>query len=350
MAIDFKQIVVHKLNINGSVPSFSNKKVDLSEIKDSDVALDFFVKHIENVRNTSYTRRCQFKDVSKNSIVEDMVSLCGCTNESEEFDEKFLQMSKKQTKRLANYMRSTSSTSDGSLVFIHYLNDGKDNIGILKMDPNDGIEIQDDFSIVVRKDMLPSPKEKLHKSAFIGIMEEYEENELHLYVLDKQQNSQEPSRFFMKKFLNVNELANDANLTTSVQNEMVRLAKKVLKIEQIPNFNQKIGQKLVEVDRFNIDEHLPPILRECLDEDKSDMDLVPAIDDLKREIRKDIPDAVFSFEPVKKKVKDLMFKSAGNRIQIMIDPGLEKGKDYDFRTEEGKFIFTVEEDLDMQQK
>ena len=108
-------------------------------------------------------------------------------------------------------MKRTSSTSSATLIFLHYFNvdSGKDYLGILKMDPNDGIELDPERVFKVRKHMLPNVKERLHKSAFIKLDEKLFAEESHLYVLDKQQKMDGISKFFLEAFLNAKEVNSD---------------------------------------------------------------------------------------------------------------------------------------------
>lgn len=347
MEIDMKFMAVHKLNIAKERPILSNDCVDLSNVKNIEVALNFFRNHIERVSNLSNTKRCQFMDIENNFVCKEISGMVDLKEDV--LRKQFFEVSKNLTVRLAQYMRSTASKSDGSLVFIYYTFNNKSNIGLLKMDPNDGIEVKSDLSIVVRKDMLPSPKEKLHKSAFIEVKNIYKENAFHLYVLDRQQNMNEPAKFFMDSFLNVKELSNDRIMTTRIQNEVYELSNDLIPSEKAPFFQAAWKRKLADCDIFNIDEDLAPLIRDFLPEKEIDVDLTNHIELIKKNIQRKIPGAVYSFKPDKEKIKPIWFQSMGNKIEVKIDPSVDED-DYDISYEDGKFILTIDGDLEMKSR
>ncbi|MBK1994971.1 nucleoid-associated protein [Listeria ivanovii subsp. londoniensis] len=344
MEIDMKLMVVHKLNIAKERPILSEDCVDLSKVENIEIALNFFKNHIEKVSNLSNTKRCQFMDIENNVVRKEISGIVDLIED--DLRKQFIEVSKNLTTRLAHFMRTTASKSDGSLIFIYYTFHNKNNIGILKMDPNDGIEIQEDLSIVVRKDMLPSPKEKLHKSAFIEVQNNYKENSFHLFVLDRQQNIKEPAQFFMDSFLNVKELTNDKIMTLKIQSEVYDLSNELIPPEKAPFFQAAWKRKLNECDTFNIDEDLPPLIRSFLSEEKKDVDLTQSIESIKRNLQRSIPGAVYSFKPDKEKIKPTLYQSIGNKIEVKIDPSANK-EDYEISVEDGKFTLTIVQGLEM---
>lgn len=61
------------------------------------------------------------------------------------------------TKDLFLKMKATSSKSSGALFFLIYDIDGEDYLGIMKMDQNNGIQINKvTFSLEVQENMLPN--------------------------------------------------------------------------------------------------------------------------------------------------------------------------------------------------
>lgn len=140
-------------------------------------------------------KRCQFDDLKDNTVLNDVKEIVSSMEDNKNLI-KYLLKNPKNDKKLFDNMKTTSSKSDGSLFVLYYSIEGKNYIGLLKLDPNTGIEISDNLSIKVRKSMLPSINEKLHKLAFILVNEEYKENELHLYVLDRQKRIMKLQSFY----------------------------------------------------------------------------------------------------------------------------------------------------------
>ncbi|EKQ3623222.1 nucleoid-associated protein, partial [Enterococcus faecalis] len=215
----------------------------------------------------------------------------------------------------------------GSLFILLYEDDNSTFLGLLKMDPNDGVQIHDDLSIEVRKDMLPSINEKLHKSALIEL-KEYKENEFHLYVLDKQQGVNEPAKYFIEYFLNAIELASDKNLTKYIQAEISSSFDQLIPAENIPYLNNNLKHAFIKKETFDIDVDLEPILKPLLHNSNEDLDLTESIEAFKDKILKTYPDATFKFKPDEVSVKEIIYRTPDKSVEIKFDPSLELGEDY----------------------
>ncbi|MBA5276195.1 nucleoid-associated protein [Enterococcus hirae] len=349
MNIEISKIIVHKLNLGGAMPIYSNKCIDLNSVDNIDDALEYFKTHIINSRKQSFMKRCQFEDLPDNTVLNDVKELVKVMEHTGEFENLFIEKSKKMTKKLFSNMKSTSSKSDGSLFVIYYSIDGDNYIGILKLDPNTGIEINDDLTIKVRKSMLPSINEKLHKLAFILIKNEYFENDLHLYVLDRQKGNNETAKYFMEQFLNARELSNNSILTKEVEKEIINGYQKVVPRNNWPKFRYTIQKNFLSGKEINLEEDLPNWVRPFLEENDKDMDLTAQTQMISGNILSKYPDATMKFVPEVDFKKPTIYQSKDKEIEIRIS------KDIDNQlimiTEEdpetGDFILRVKRALDI---
>lgn len=325
MSITISKLIVHKLNINDSLPILNNTCIDLSS-DELQAALPFFKEHIINSRKQGAMKSCQFADINDNSIRKSMTRIIDSQNK-DIINETFIDESRQLTQRLADRIRSSSSRSDGSLFVILYNDNGKNFVGLLKMDPNDGVQVNADLSITVRKDMLPSINEKLHKSALIEL-KEYRENEFHLFVLDKQKGINDPARYFMEYFLNAKELSSDRNMTKFIQSEIGNSFDQVIEVSSKPKLNSKLRKRFLEQDMFNIDTDLEPIIRPLLKETFRNLDLTEIINDFKDKILKAYPDAQFTFVPDEEVVKEVIFRTPNKDVELKFSPALTFEDDY----------------------
>ena len=245
-------------------------------------------------------------------------------------------------------MRNKSS-SDGSVFILLYTFNGTRNIGILKMDPNLGIEVNPDLSLTVRSNMLPSVKERLHKSAFIILQNNFNDNKTHLYALDRQQTIDEPAKYFMHDFLEAIERANNDNLTTELQREIKKeICANIVSPEKIAKFNYKLNAKFLTNEQFNLEEDLPVLTRELLPEGYP---IEQSISTVKETVLKKYPDATFTFVPNPKKVKENIYKSDSHNVTIKIDSEIPDNL-YQFHIDNatGQSIFTFSPVLNVKPK
>lgn len=338
MTLIISKIIVHKLNINNPLPILNDTCIDLSNTELQE-ALLFFQNHIMNSRKQGAMKRCQFADIEDNSIRKSMTKIIE-VQDTDELDGIFIEESRWLTKRLAERIRHSSSRSDGSLFVILYQDNEKKFVGLLKMDPNDGVQVNADLSITVRRDMLPSINEKLHKSALIEL-KEYRENEFHLFVLDKQKGLNE-ARYFMEYFLNAKELSSDKNMTKFIQSEIVNSFDQLIETASKPKLNSELRKRFLEQDRFDIDTDLEPILRPLLKESFRNLDLTDSISDFKDKILQVYPDAQFNFVPDEDVVKEVIFRTPNKNVELRFSPTLSFYDDYFIEREpNGDVIVTL---------
>lgn len=323
MAIEFKKIIAHKLNINENLPILGDACIDLEQ-DGIDKALPFFEKHIDNSKRQGAIKHCQFKDIDDNFVRKSMTKLID-GDKKENLEEIFIEVSRELALGLAKRIRESTSKSDGSLFVIWYNNEEEELIGILKMDPNDGVQINDDLSITVHEHMLPSINEKLHKSALI-YLQEYRTNEKHLLVLDKQQGTKEPAQFFMELFLNAQELSSNRMMTEYVQTEIVSGFD--LLVENVATFENRVKKRLATGERFDLDADLEPLLKASLRSEFETLDLTESIEEFKDRILRKQPDAPMSFEPEIKAINDTIFVTPDKSIEMKFSPTLEIGTDF----------------------
>lgn len=313
-------------------------------------ALDFFTEHIENMTDYGYTRNCCFETGESKMIRDYMSTIYEKFENPDELEAEFIEKSKMMARRLRNTMKSTSSTSDGSVFIMLYSNNGNNYLGILKMDPNTGIEITDQLDIIVRPEMLPSPKERLHKSALIKILDDYIDNEVHLFTLDRQRGNSEPAKYFMKDFLQARELANPKNLTVQYQSAILSEFQDVIPVESFPIFSDEFKRTLSTSHSINIPDDITRIIGQVVPELR-DTDLSENIRNILAVVREKFPDAPPNFEPDHKKVRPTVYKSFDKSIEVIISPDVEEDwytRTYDEQT--GDTIFRFSEEAALQRE
>ncbi len=167
------------------------------------VAHQFFANHIRSSLNAPQIKACRFRG---NSRVQKSVQRI-----AQRLDDipLFVRETQDLTRFLFTTMKSTSSRSSGTLFFLIYSDTHSTHLGILKMDPNQGLQIDRvRHTLRVQENMLPNPEDKLHKCAFIRLGEPSEA--VHLHVLDRQQTLGDVSKFFLNTFLEADEVPNVA--------------------------------------------------------------------------------------------------------------------------------------------
>lgn len=204
--INLKNIIVHSLD---------NKKPN--GLKLSDFELDNYseielqlVKHIQRSQNHDNRKIAKF--IGTRNIVRD--SCESIFNNEEDFIEK----SKIIAEHLYRSMIKTASPAN--LIICRYLDNGNENLALLKMDFNEifvPVEEIIEGKLKIRLELinksLPSKNEKLQKCVFISkYIFDSDCKEPNILILDKQRGK-EVSDFFSKSFLNC-ELINTDNENT----------------------------------------------------------------------------------------------------------------------------------------
>ena len=339
--VEILKMIVHDLNLNGAKPKVSNALIDLDAIDDVETALDFFIKHISNNRTQSTTKKCYFDSSPANFVKKGVSRLSVEYNSnglSDVFDSILIEESQMMISSLRKHMDG-KSRSTGSLFTLLYRQNEEYFIGLLKMDPNNGIKVNDDLTITVVKDLIPGPGEKLHKSAFIKLKDDFTGTDLHLFVLDRQQSAERTAKFFMKDFLNAHEIANDSNLTSVAERVIKREFISLITPDKKLLFNEKLKKRLYSAEPFDTDRDLPSLVNEFFEDD---YDFMPIIQKVKGSIHDEYPDATFIFNPDPSLVKPTVFKTRNNEVVITVQNNLSRGKelewDYD---DEGNFIIKI---------
>lgn len=349
MNIEISKIIVHKLNLGGNEPIYSDECINLEMVEDMDEALKYFKTHIITSRKQSFMKRCQFDDLKDNTVLNDVKEIVSSMEDNKKINKIFVEKSKKMTKKLFDNMKTTSSKSDGSLFVLYYSIEGKNYIGLLKLDPNTGIEISDNLSIKVRKSMLPSINEKLHKLAFILVNEEYKENELHLYVLDRQKKNNEAAKFFMETFLNARELSNNSILTKEIEKEIINGYQEIIPRNNWPRFAFEVQKDFLKGKKINFEEDIPKLVRPFLSPKNKDMDLTIQSSRISENILKKYPDAIMNFVPEIDIKKPTIYQSKSKEVEIRISKNVE-GNLIEIIEEDpktGDFILRVKRSLNM---
>lgn len=324
MPIEISKMIAHKLNINEKLPILGESCIDIDRLDDPEEAIDFFVSHIEKSRNQGFVKKCQFWNLENNSVKNNIEKIIVEFENPEALERVMIEESQKMALKFANLIRKTASKSDGSLFVLLYTVDGENNIGIMKMDPDTGVEVRDDLTIKVRKDMLPSKREKLHKAAFIKCLNEYAPNALHLFALDRQKNSDEPAKFFMEDFLNAKVLPDNENLTVEYQRAMTNTFQDVLPDRLFMEFSQRFQKRLKEKRLFTLEEDFPPLIRDLLPENEQDIDLEYYTNVIQHELNRKHPGEVTGFMPVAEKINNEVYRTRDKSIEIIIDKDVDE--------------------------
>jgi hypothetical protein len=214
--ITIEKMIAHDLNWGNAAPIFFPQVINVTDVE----VMGFFTKHIENALKTKQIRLCRFTH-------EHAVVLRDTMQISEQLisDQVFIQNTVNMTQSLFNNM--SGAASNGALIFILYkeVETGQHYLGILKMDPNNGISLnRTTFSFNVQKDILPSVNERLHKCAFIKVNGNLWDEDVHLRVLDKQQVAGEISRYFLSGFLESTTIIDDKAMTELVDSTILDFA------------------------------------------------------------------------------------------------------------------------------
>lgn len=344
MATEISKMIVHKLNLAEDTPIFSDDCINLDTLDNSVEALSFFTEHINNMRNYGFTKSCSFHGSPANGVQNSIINIKQNEDDEYDLDEVFIDESKRITQKLRNEIDRTSSRSDGSIFIILCSINDVEFIGILKMDPNTSIEVTDTLEIIVRPSMLPRPNEKLHKSALIKFIDNHNDEDVHLFVLDRQQRDGETAKFFMSNFLGARELANNSNLTTVYQRAITEEFSGIIPVDSLPQFNDEFKRTLNSGAAINIDIDLPRIIGNTVPELR-DADFTDNIERVKNKVLEKYPDATANFEPDPNKVIPTVYRSRNKLIEIKISPETDEHwyhREVDEETGEVIFRFSRE--------
>lgn len=203
------------------------KEVMEIEIENNPTFSKFFSDHIKNTRTSPKSKECVFDDQDANIITKIERYKRKSIEKSESTNEFFLQFANDIAQLFFAKFRSTSSKSNGSLFIIDASVSAEDKIILLKIDPQNAIQLKvieeklgdetKDIKVTLKEilDVLPHDEKSIHKSSIININFDEQtnklllpENETHLFVLDNQRSG-DPSRFFIKDFLDATPIPDD---------------------------------------------------------------------------------------------------------------------------------------------
>lgn len=349
-SIVIKKIIAHNLNLAniGDGPITSNICLQLDNVE----LESFFKTHLQASRNSSNTKRCTFMKREINQVRDSITQLNEFTPESENFTKEFIKLSKELVTHLFTCMIGKSK-SDGSFIFIEYTDNEERFLAILKMDINKSFRLNISQEgvpeVELLEKVLPSPNEKLHKAAFIKLLNFNDtEDNIHLFVLDKQRAGNETSDFFLNTFLAAKTEANSETMTLAVQKAIKDTAKSMIKNEDFPTFNiqsflefqNSFNHKIASPGTFNLDEDFPILMRPFISDS---LDLNPQIKTIKQKVAQKINDPVYNFEIYPEAAKDIVYKTDSDSVKISIAPTLNKGSDFTIKKDGNKTIFIFDQ-------
>lgn len=341
-SIEIKRIIAHNLNLE----NFSDGPIIAKfclELTDQGI-LDFFKTHLQKSRESSYTKRCAFMPREINKVRDSITELSKIDSNTGDFNNIFINTSVELVNHL-QYCMQGKSTSDGSFIFIEYIEDGETYIAILKMDANKNIRVSITDEGVPKveffENALPSLNEKLHKATFIKLLNFNEtEESIHLFVLDRQRAGYETSAFFLTQFLAAKSEATPQNMTSAVHLAIKQVAKKIIKDpKDIMHFHNNLKNELSTSGTFNLDEDFPKLIRSYVTDD---LDITPQISSIKQIVSQKVVDPVYSFEKCPEVIPPIIYKDDFGSVNIRIDSSLSKGSDYTITNNADKTIFTFD--------
>ncbi|MBT2734599.1 nucleoid-associated protein [Bacillus sp. ISL-7] len=341
--IQINRFIAHYMDLNQEKPTFVNALFDITDKTITEI-LAFFSTHVKKALITPQLKSCSFK-----SNTGRVVTHCNNIIADPNNDGLFIESTKQMTNELFGFMKTTSTTSSGTLIFLDYTDrkTTQQYLGILKMDPNRGIELDTTtLKFTLREYMLPSIKEKLHKSAFIKLKENLLADLAHLSVLDKQQKSDGVSKFFLDNFLDAKENTNDKKMTQLLSETLIEVAREE-KFENIMAFKSRIDSSLKDGDTINVDNVLENIFRSI---GKGEEDTEDLTEKVKLKMRERNEDVYYEFK-VEKEESYAILVSEDTNLKLSFPSGLFRKKiwieDYNDKDsgEVGTYIKIVGEQL-----
>lgn len=292
--IQFHYLIAHIINLNENEPQLSSGVYSIPDLPDK--IINFFKKHIIASRTSRNTKSCVF--TGNPSYIEQKINNLSETDKSK-LEEEFVQFSKDITIDLFEKMQQSSSRSSGSIFIILCTVDSKKFIIILKMDPNEGIQIiPETLELKLQENMLPNPKDKLHKCAFIKYDVDFNDEEIHLFVLDKQQTKGEVSKFFMTLFLKAREKSNDKLLTDYVKTRIIDDYLSIIPKDKKFEFGETLDKLFCNGVKINIEEDFKKLISPYFE---NDVVIDENVEKFKSSLIQKYPDAQFEFTVIQEK-------------------------------------------------
>ncbi len=336
-SIVIEKLIAHDLDLDQSSPRTYKKLMNLSQIPVE--VLKFFYDHISNALTAKQIKTCKF--THQNAAV--LLDCLEISNDPSN-DKLFIDNSINMTQLFFKVMKSSSSRSSGTLIFIIYndLLNTQSSLAILKMDPNKAIQIdRKNYKFVVQENILPGVKEKLHKCAFVKLMPALWDEEHHLRVLDKQQSTGEVSQFFLMAFLESQVIVDNKAMTALVSSTLIDFAIQENIIEtqlEIIDFNAKIDRMLSRGRDIDLDYDLDSLFAAYI---PGDADRVSKIDGYKKQLVEKRETSIFQFV-ADKKPTIATFTDPDSSIKIQFPLQDKDTKIFlDYETEEDGAITTI---------
>ncbi|MFA2692929.1 nucleoid-associated protein [Bacillus mycoides] len=315
MIITIKQLIAHDLDLKKEKAGLFEDIINLTSIPST--VFEFFTEHITNSLNAKQIKACRF--ANKDTFIQRKAS-----NITQKLTEVpvFVEETRDMAEDLFSKMKSTSTKSSGTLFFIIYNDTRNDYLGIMKMDPNNGIQInKETHTLTVQENMLPNPEDKLHKCAFIKLQTDIFSEEVHLHVLDRQQSGGDVSKYFMINFLQASEILNDKIMTTRVIDKLTEEALRIVPDEKDQlDFQFNVDRMFKSGDVIDLDHDLEKLVAPYITEEKNRADF---IESFKLSLRQDFEDVKFQFTAERDKEMYVCLTSPGKEIKIEFDIELQ---------------------------
>lgn len=258
--VTLSRCVLHLVAPKGGGLELSERDLPMPEGED---IYTFFTAHIMRGLHDSQTQAANFV-----AVRADRTS--GWCQRLLTHPDEFLDLSQQIAQQLYEVMARDARVADGTLAVITYraTSDGgpADYIALLKLDPSDAfrpVTLTDGdgltyLGLEVAQDIMPSTRERLHKSVFIQLTDQ--EADYNLLVLDRQTEAA-VARFYISDFLGA-ELAFDDRRRTetlyrALQAARSRIAPR-LAADDLKALDMSIGGVMVG-HAINLDQWLPTL-------------------------------------------------------------------------------------------
>lgn len=339
MSLTITQMIAHDMDLEKENPTLAPNIINLTSVPA--VIFDFFTKHIENSLNARQIKACLFNDAS--AYVQSKVKIISANVANHQL---FVQETQELTKDLFLKIKGTSSRSNGTLFFLNYNYNGADYLAIMKMEQNNGIQInKSTFTLEVQENMLPNPEDKLHKCAFIKLTTDFSTESVHLHVLDRQKKAGEVSHYFMNSFLQAKEILNDKIMTKRVIEKLHDNVLAIVPEEKALNFQYAVDKMFQNGHDIDLDLDLEKLVTSYMPEEKQRADF---IENFKMSLRTEYEDVKFQFK-VEKEPTTVSFMSPGKEIKFEFPIDFLDTLVTVDQSQSGKTIITIN-DIDLQKK
>ena len=288
--VQIKKMIAHYMDLTQNQPLLVDQIINITNQPE---VVSFFTDHISKALTNKQIKSCKFTN-SNGAVLQDNLAICTAPGNNQCYIDK----TKAMTRRLFQFMKSSTSRSSGTMIYVIYeeTETQREYLGILKMDPNEGIEFNPStYQFTVRNQMLPSVKEKLHKTAFIKLIPTILNETIQLQVLDKQQKADGITMFFMTNFLEAEEVLQNKGMTKLLDQTLMDFAKEDKIAENIRplSFKREVDRLLRNGDQIDVDNALDRFLTPYVPGEENRESL---IEEIKQEMRNSNQDAHFIFQ------------------------------------------------------